>query len=116
MPAVAAYRATVYRWQQAGVNSAGQPTGAWSVVAAELACDRQPREGRIDRQPFGAVGEQVVDAWFDSGLDVRIGDGVSFTEGPGIATAENFVVRDRQDWGAPGDLELVLEQTGESFG
>lgn len=61
-------------------------------------------------------------AWFETGWDIRVGDGVSFVKRENaygalvpIDPPENFTVKQREDWGPPGDLELELEETSETF-
>lgn len=124
MPAVTPYRATVYRRRSAGTGPGRQQLRAWDEVAgaAELSCDRQVASVALRKEPFGEMSESRHLAWFETGLDIRVGDGVCYVKREdatgsliAITPPESFVVKQREDWGPPGDLELELEETSETF-
>lgn len=121
MPAVTPYRATIYRRRNTGTGPGRQQLRTWDEVYAELPCDRQVVSGDLAAQPFGRMAQSVHRAWFETGRDVRVGDGVLYVkrEDAGLLIAidppEGFIVKQREDWGDPGDLELELENTGETF-
>jgi hypothetical protein len=59
------------------------------------------------------VTERKRRGFFTTGFDLHADDGVTVTVGPG--GTGNWLVASVDDWGAPGDLEAELVETGESF-
>ena len=116
------FRADVYRRRQTGTTAGRQQTRVWDKVGASVPCEVQPVSGRLESQPFGVTAEGRDKGWADSGTDVREGDGFSIVQrldNNGVWQAvnppTNYVVHKGMDWGAPGELELELERTSESF-
>lgn len=113
------HKVTVYRRQSGAGGSYREKTSGWTEVASGVRGDIQPRArpaDGVDQRPYGRTGEEGRVAFFPTGTDIRRHDGLLVTEGTPEGTGPtHFLVTAAHDWGAPGDLELELEETAESF-
>lgn len=108
MPVVAQHVVDVYRRTADGAG--------WDLIAEDVQCDLQPaasRSGSVAQQSYGREVKRERGGFFDTGFDLQPDDGVKVKAGPG--GLGNWLVSTADDWGAPGDLEAVLEWTGEEF-
>ncbi|MHB1170008.1 MAG: hypothetical protein ACYC28_12090 [Longimicrobiales bacterium] len=103
MPVVADHTVSIYRRRD----------GAWELVRSGVQCDLQPVTGDVLQELYGRVIERQRRGFWDTGFDLREDDGVRVTAGP--KPHGNWLVKAVNDWGAPGDLEADLVETGEDF-
>lgn len=115
MPRPAPYTVSLYRRGSAGASAYREQGAPWGGQAVGVECDIQPAGGEgLESTPYGQDAGISHHGFFDTGLDLRMGDGVVVTAGPGMV-GQRFTVEVAHDWGAPGDLEVELRQTRETF-
>lgn len=112
MPAVTNHVVRVYRRGTGVVSRYREKVTPWHLVADGVECDIQPKSGRVDQDPTGRLATRTATAFFATGTDIRQDDGIEVVEGLG---PRRYLVTDASDWGPPGDLELELEETTETF-
>lgn len=114
MPRVAPYTVSLFRRGASGTSEYREQHAAWQPRVAGIDCDIQLARGEVEPTPYGQEAGASHNGWFDTGLDLVVGDGVKVEAGPGMV-GQRFTVETAHDWGAPGDLEVELKQTQEVF-
>lgn len=114
MPPPAPYTVSLYRRGSAGASAYREQAAPWTPHLEEVECDIQLAGGDVDPTPYGESVGASHNAYFDSGLDLRPGDGMEVTAGPGMV-GQRFTVETAHDWGAPGGVDAELKQTRETF-
>jgi hypothetical protein len=102
---------SVYRAIPTGVeDDFGTPETTWTLVAADVGADLEPRSGGIEQ---GEVGRTVEARWsgmFPPILELRVDDAVVVTSGPGPT---RFLVSSILPHGEHWDLRADLDVTTE---
>jgi hypothetical protein len=94
----------------------------WDKIGALVPCEAHPASGALEVQQFGVVAQSRERMWFDSGWGFKAGDGISIVQRvdkfgnlQAVNPPRNYLVERDHDWEEPGELELEVERTTESF-
>lgn len=104
---------TVYRRGVTGSTEFREQKTGWLEVATGVQGDLQPAGGQVFQEEYGEAPERRRRGFFDAGTDIKPGDGLAVTAGPGTGT--RWIVDTADDWGAPGALEIECTETAEAF-